>query len=463
MIIAATPFQGTAVERLRYAMELRRQADADEMRAIAELAAEHSWTTTDEYDVIGERPVRLGADGSRLVGEFLPLEIAAIKGISVTAATFLIRDVLNLEARHPALWRAVRAGTIPPYKACKLAQLAAHYELTQEQTLAIDTQLAGKIGRIGWQRLQRLTRGLIGQIAADKIKAAAQKARDARFVRSNTADEAVVTELWARLDTTDAQQLEATIQAIAKSLLRQGDTDTLDVRRAKALGILATPARAQAMLEGTDDQRYLPRTKVYLHITPELLGIHGAPGNTTGGDDPVTPDGGSEPIARSETLGPLVRSQLAELFGTHRITITPVIHADGEHAVDSYEIPHRIRETVTLRDICEIFPYSSRSARNLDLDHTRPYTPGTAGQTSPDNLGPLTRKAHRAKTSRRWHLRQPRSGTFWWRSPTGQRYRVGSDGTTDLHHHSPLERRITWLLDSRPPHTPPPEQPGSPG
>ena len=38
-----------------------------------------------------------------------------------------------------------------------------------------------------------------------------------------------------------------------------------------------------------------------------------------------------------------------------------------------------------------------------------------------------------------------------------------TDGTTDLHHHSPLERRITWLLDSRPPHTPPPEQPGSPG
>ena len=69
MIIAATPFQGTAVERLRYAMELRRQAGADEMRAIAELAAEHSWTTTDEYDVIGERPVRLADQGVRRPGE----------------------------------------------------------------------------------------------------------------------------------------------------------------------------------------------------------------------------------------------------------------------------------------------------------------------------------------------------------------------------------------------------------
>ena len=32
-----------------------------------------------------------------LVGEFLPLEVAAVKGISTTAATWLIRDVINLQ------------------------------------------------------------------------------------------------------------------------------------------------------------------------------------------------------------------------------------------------------------------------------------------------------------------------------------------------------------------------------
>lgn len=32
----------TAVERLQHSVELRRQADIDEMRAIADLAAEHS-------------------------------------------------------------------------------------------------------------------------------------------------------------------------------------------------------------------------------------------------------------------------------------------------------------------------------------------------------------------------------------------------------------------------------------
>ncbi len=429
------------------------------MRALAELAAEHSWTTTDEYDVIGgERAVRLGADGSRLVGEFLPLEVAATKKISVTAATWLIRDVINLEARHPTLWRATLAGNVEPYKAFKLARLAASYELTHAQALEIDEQLAGKVGRLGWPRLLRLARGLIGTIAADKIEAAAKKAREARFVRSAPGDEPIVTELWARLDTPDAQQLESTIQALAKKLHEHGDTDELDIRRAKALGILATPGRAQAILTGGDDQRYLPRTKVYLHLTPDML-----VGQPTSCDDErsaarrndahsePTSDGHAAkagPIARSETLGPLTPAMLADLFGTTRITITPVLHADSDQAVDSYEIPDRIRETVTLRDSCEVFPYSSRTARGLDLDHTQPYVPGAAGQTAPDNLGPLTRRVHRAKTAGRWRLKQPRAGTFWWKTPQGNQYRVSPTGTDDLHHWSPLERQATWLLDN---------------
>ncbi|MGV8907459.1 MAG: hypothetical protein ACOH1Y_00610 [Propionicimonas sp.] len=43
------------------------------------------------FDVIGTRPVRIGADGTALVDEFLPLEVANLKGISVASATWLIR------------------------------------------------------------------------------------------------------------------------------------------------------------------------------------------------------------------------------------------------------------------------------------------------------------------------------------------------------------------------------------
>ena len=98
-----------------------------------------------------------------------------------------------------------------------------------------------------------------------------------------------------------------------------------------------------------------------------------------------------------------------------------------------------------------IFPHSSRSARRLDLDHTIPYVDGVGNQTRPDNLGPLTRGVHRAKTATRWHLRQPTSGVFWWTSPHHQHYRVTNQGTDDLNTWSTGERAIMWHLDAHPP------------
>ncbi len=424
-------FTGDAVGRLRHSVQLRRQADVDEMQALADLAAEHSWSTEDEFDVTRERAVRLGADGSPQVGEFLPLEVAAVKGISVTAATWLVRDVVNLQSRHPLLWGCVSRGEVQPYQAFQVAQLAAKYELTQSQAHEVDAALAPKLGTLGWARLMRLARGMIALIAADAMTAAADRAREARFCRIAPADEPVVSELWARLDTADAQQLDATLSAIAKALAGLGDTDSLDVRRAKALGILATPQRATALLGGSDDDRYLPRTRVFLHLPHGMLTGSG--------------------VARCETMGPIVKARLTELFGTHRITVTPVVHAGSEAAVDSYEIPDRIAESVRLRDICEVFPYSSRAARRLDQDHTIPYVEGVAQQTRPDNLGPLTRRVHRAKTARRWQVSQPASGVFWWHSPRGQCYRVTPQGTTDLHDWSTAERGVRWRLDESPP------------
>ena len=423
----------SAVQRLRHAQDLRRQADAIELQAVADLACEHGWATNDEFDVTGERAVRIGADGTALVGEFLPLEVAAIKAISVAAATWLIRDVLNLHDRHPMLWSSVQKGQVQPYRAFQLTQLAGRYDLNVEQSHDLDQRLASKYGRIGWARLMRLARGLIAIIAADAVQAAADQARAERYVRTATTEQPVVTELWARLDTADAQQLDTTIDAIAKNLAAQGDTDELDVRRSKALGILATPARALALLQGRDDKRYLPRTTIYLHLTDTML---------------TSPD---DHVVRGETLGPLVRDQLRDLFGTHRLTISPVIHNGTEPGVDSYEIPDRIQESVRLRDVCEIFPHSSRSARRLDLDHTIPYVDGVGNQTRPDNLGPLTRGVHRAKTATRWHLRQPTSGVFWWTSPHHQHYRVTNQGTDDLNTWSTGERAIMWHLDAHPP------------
>ncbi|MFZ0529234.1 MAG: HNH endonuclease signature motif containing protein [Propionicimonas sp.] len=414
----ATPASSPA-ERLRTAVEARTRAEIDEAIAIADLAAEHEWPEDAQIELVGTRPVRIGADGTALVEEFLPLEVAALKGISVGAATWLIRDVVNLKARHPMLWRQTVNGHIPVFRACQLAAEVAGFELSAEEAFRLDVELAPKVGRVPWRRLLNLTRGLISTIAAHRVTALAERARAQRFVRKLPTDDPMVAYLSARVDTADAIFFDAMVDRIADLLGTHGDADPKEVRRAKAVGILATPARAQLLLGGADagvawtDPRLLPEVQLYVHVAEETLLVGAG-------------------TARVEGVGPLAATMLRHLVGQNPIRLTPVIRPYAEAAVDAYEIPDRVRRQVWLRDTYEVFPWSSRSARRLDLDHTEPYRAGVPGQTRASNLGPLSRKVHRAKTHGGWKLEQPRPGVFYWQSPAGHQYRVGPHGTTRL-------------------------------
>ena len=80
-----------------------------------------------------------------------------------------------------------------------------------------------------------------------------------------------------------------------------------------------------------------------------------------------------------------------------------------------------------------MFPFSSRTSGSCDLDHTRPFQHGLGkptAQTRASNLGPLSRKVHRAKTLGAWTVSQPTPGTFVWVSPLEFTYTVNRKGTT---------------------------------
>nr|WP_300145869.1 HNH endonuclease signature motif containing protein [Propionicimonas sp.] len=421
----------SAAERLRVAIESRTRAEIAEAVAIADLAAEHAWDADATFDVVGTRPVRIGADGTALVDEFLPLEVAALKGISVAAATWLIRDIVNLKARHPLVWFQATQGLVPMWRACQLAAEVARFDLTLDQARELDARLAPRIPGLSWRRVLHLTRGLITDLAADTVTALNRKARADRFVRKLPTDDPSVAYLSARVDTADAIFFDAMIDRIADLLAVRGDTDTKDVRRARAVGILATPERARLMLAedpetASTDPRLLPQADVYVHVAEETL---------------LTGRG----TARVEGVGPLAATMLGHLLGHTRIRLTPVVRPYQHIAVDSYEIPDPIRRQVLLRDTYEVFPHSSRTARHQDLDHTIPWRPGQPDQTRASNLGPLSRRAHRAKTHGGWHLEQPRPGVFWWRTPAGHTYRIGPNGTRPMFR-DPHRRRFDQLL-----------------
>ncbi len=437
-----------ATARLRAAVEARKKAEVEEAIAIAELAETHEWTADASFDLIGTRPVRIGADGTLLVDEFLPLEVAALKGISVASATWLIRDVVNLKARHPLLWCQATRGLIPIHRACQLAADVARFDLSIEQARAVDEQLAPKVATLPWRRVHRLARGLITDVAAEKVTALQRQSREARFVRKLPTDDPAIAYISARVDTADAIFFDAMVDRIADLLGSTGDTDDKELRRAKSIGILATPARAHLLLaeaaglsgsgNGSADPRLLPEACVYVHVAEESL-LRGAG------------------TARVEGVGPLAATMLRHLVGHSRIRVTPVIRPYADVATDAYEIPDRIRHQVLLRDTYEVFPFSSRSARKADLDHTEPYRPGGERQTRATNLGPLWRKPHRAKTHAGWRLDQPKAGVFWWQTPHGDRYRVGPNGTirSGRNPRHRLFEQALWNSDHQDPARPP--------
>ncbi|MFF1819066.1 hypothetical protein ACFVWG_17325 [Kribbella sp. NPDC058245] len=155
------------------------------------------------------------------------------------------------------------------------------------------------------------------------------------------------------------------------------------------------------------------KTEIYIHLTDHTL---------------ATGTG----VLRAETIGPQIADQLTELIGYAPYTVKPVIDLNQAVSANAYEIPLRIREHVKLTHPVELFPYGTRETTNtLDLDHIHPYDPlGPPGQTSTDNLAPLSRHGHRVKThARGWTVHRLNPTTLEWTTPHGFTFHVTPTGT----------------------------------
>jgi hypothetical protein len=193
-----------------------------------------------------ERPVRLGGDGTPTVADFAPAELGCVLRISDGSACRLIGDALDLRHRLRLIWAAALTGQVPPYQARHIASTTRH--LTAEQAAYVDTQLAPSLGALSWGRLQTLLDAKI--IEADPVGAEQQAAAAAqqRFVRLGRNSEHGLKLIIARATAGDAIWFKATIDRIADILTRRGDLDSVDIRRSKAIGILAQPALALQLL-----------------------------------------------------------------------------------------------------------------------------------------------------------------------------------------------------------------------
>lgn len=395
--------------------------------------------------VHGERMVPGGADGTPQVSEFAALEVAALWNEGVEGVDGRIHEALDLRHRFPKLWGRVMAGELPTWLAAKVTWKA--HRLDHASAGRLDSQIDAVVGNVPASRLLRLVDGLVLKLTPPEESnrsLADDRARRGVWIRQRPDDRATtIATLSAVLDAADADAVEQQVRRIAHTLAQGGDQRDLDARRASALGLMAFPARALQLLQASildelpvdldeawgpcpaagqaghlcgqvtvDPERLLPKAEIVVHLSDP----------TVSGDAPEC----RHQSARVERLGPVLTSWLADLLPNHRVFVRPVLDVNGIVPVDSYEIPGRMREALRCRQPYDAFPGSTRSVdRGCDLDHTEPYKPGgPPGQTRLENLAPLSRRAHRAKTHGGWSLKQPLPGILLWRSPRGYAYLV---------------------------------------
>ena len=430
-----------------------------------------------------EYPVRLGGNGTPTVGDFAPAELGCVLRISDGAADRLIGDALDLRHRLPEIWAAALVGRVPAYQARRIAAATRH--LSVEQAGWVDAELAPLLGAVSWGRLETLLQAKIIEADPGGAEQRAALAAQERFVRLGRASEHGLKLIIARATAGDAIWFKATIDRIAEILALQGDSDSVEVRRSKAIGILAQPARAlQLLCEHQRDEwdgatepaaaaeaaetehdaepaRYCRASGYCRHSdTAEAdqnaeLDVVADHQSLRREPPPFDPDRArpravvyvhlssealteGSGVARVEHVGPVLLGRLRSVLGDRcMINLKPVIDLPAGHTpVDSYEIPARLREHLQLRYPADVFPYAAAVSRQIDVDHTIRYLSpdrgGPPGQTRIGNLGPHVRRHHRCKTHGGWQVRQPEPGTWLWRSPHRRTYLVNSSGTHPL-------------------------------
>ena len=192
------------------------------------------------------------------------------------------------------------------------------------------------------------------------------------------------TAVHGELDLADAHDLETAVAGLAAQLKDLGSEESLDVRRALAVGELArcqpTFDLNHTSVEPVETNRGTQRQVVlYVHLTDAAL-----PGTA-----------GTARLERGNSQ--VTAGQVRDWCHTAgSVVVKPVIDLDAHDPVESPVVPDRHAEIVALRDRTCVFPWCTRPARRCDKDHSVPHSRG--GPTCPCNLAPLCRRHHRIKT-----------------------------------------------------------------
>lgn len=415
---------------LRWVAQHRRIVQHSEAQT---LAAAVSWAAFHSVEsVVG--PVEsweqgflpLAGEGTLEVAEFSIAEFAAVLGRSTDAGRTYIGDALELAHRLPRVYARTQGGTLEVWRARQIAQSTRC--LPPEGAAYVDRHLAPVAHKVGKVRIDRLVEEAMTRFDPDQTRERAAAAAEARKVdvHRDDLDHSGLADINATVDLTDADDFEAAIARRAHHLGEQGDTDSLDVRRAKALGAMAR-ADLGLDLETGDRPASSPGTCAELRVHVDAADLTAA---LTGGEPTSTG------LARVERTRNFIHLDALRRWLSRpdlKLSIRQVIDTTATTRIEQYEIPDRLRSQVAERDGHCVFPHCTRPAHRGDIDHITPYDPGgPPGQTATHNLAALCRNHHRHKTFGGWSYAMLEPGYYLWRTPHGHRLLVTPTGTVTL-------------------------------
>lgn len=423
-----------AAATLAFVGSARRRQDeaaAEELRGVCQYADLHrvpvGWGAVDPalYEGGGELGsegvLRMAGQGASTIAEFALTELAAALGLSEPAMRAYAGQALELRDRLPRCWDAVMAGVLPSWKARRIAEQTI--PLSAAGADFVDAHLAPFAHQISPVRIDRAVAAALLRFDPELAQERAAAASDRRGVWCEDNVDGT-TSINALASTPDARAFDAAVSEVAVALGALGDVAPLEVRRSKALGVLADPQFSLDLLSGHESPSGSGTSgSVQLHVH-----VH-----YTEGASEASPFG---PVARVDAVGPrsteAVRRWVEDLAPGALVRVTPVADLTTSVRVDAYEVPARLAAQVAERDLCCQFPWCGRQGR-YDRDHITPYVAmddgGPPGQTETAAVARLCRFHHRVKTHSEWTYHRTATGELCWTSPLGRTYVVTGSGT----------------------------------
>jgi hypothetical protein len=330
----------------------------------------------------------------------------------------LLEEASTLASALPETRQALAAGRISARHAGAVVEAVNLAGLEPKAAAVVDARAMRLADRQNVAQLRRTLTRVVHQADPGAAERRHADRVERRHVRLSDAGDGMAA-FTAEIEAVAAAKLAATVTDHAKAL-REGDkltgsqqVRTLDVARADALCELVAAGAVAVQDRNHQAPKMTVETSI-LVIVPlaVLLGLDDAPGELSG-HGPIT---AAQARAAAHAAGAVWRRLVTDDVSGTVLDVGRTRYRPGAALAD----------TVRARHPRCLFPMCSRPAAACDLDHRQGFDRtghGDGGATSIDNLGPLCRRHHNAKTHHGWNWTvDSATGDIAWASPTGHTY-----------------------------------------